>query len=58
MTYTAWARIPPGRWFEVARAEDEDTCWRLLLAWKPPAGQKFDERTVLLTGRTPASRSR
>jgi hypothetical protein len=56
--YTAWVRIPPGKWFPVGEAGTEDQGWQLVLAWRSPAGQPFDERTVLRSGVNPASKPR
>ncbi len=56
--YTVWARVPPGRWFVVGHADTEDDGWRIALAWRPPAGQSFDERTVLRAGGNPSARPR
>jgi hypothetical protein len=43
-------RLPPGWWFEVCVADTLDECWRQLLDWRPPAGQRFDERKVQRPG--------
>ena len=56
MTYTAWARLPPGRWFELGTKASQDEAWRLALWWKPPVGQKVDERTVLPDGKHPSTK--
>lgn len=44
--YIGKVRFPPGRWFEVCRADSVTECWRRLLDWSPPAGVQFDERKV------------
>jgi hypothetical protein len=57
--WTGWHKPPRGRWRSICQAEDEGSCWQLLLAqsepgdrYVGPTGKRPDDKPARSAGRS------